>query len=936
VTTFSSSGILIDTGKSETVTLMVASLAAVSVSFETAVAGAMEKATVSFRTGSPIPPDGHMLIQFPSGMQVLPRPEFEAVEQGSALRFGYMSFMGQPVRATIYPGTPDGLDDRFYSASQAPSLYFSVNSTHVQDPLQLEAGARRGPSVLLSRLGGRTILASEDVVFVMPGVKVRPWAGFSGTFQVMTMLSSMELIDEDRDVNGLTLVPSTLEDIFIQVSSLVSNVAVDVSINFTLSCPLPPTSEIHITFPAGYRTIEYARVVVQEGLVGDLVPMGVVPVMGGGTVLKLRHASSVVTVQGTKIFLVLTDIENRFFSSRSQYFQLDTYREDGVTHLATSDGTVVPEASEARGAPGFGLVVESDLVMIFDSHDPSQAVGIVTLEEGVGSVTHGVSALDREGDVVYFIAGGKLLALELSSPTLVTIPLRTGADNLVGFVSMEWDETYNRLIGLALVDGEMTMCTVDAVSGNVTQLEYLAACGSCECSPSQGVSALDTVRGIYYVASQVVVLALNASTGGLVSQTSVVQGEEGFLGFASLEFDGQGHHPLYIPKGLMGVALRGDFVELVEIDPATGAMHTLAKIFDEVFTGQIVGGISALTPGHSHYMLLAQSRLLAVDLETNIVSYYSPYSAEGSSAWAFLEMSRFLKPLEENVQAQTGGDSANLVQLPVDVADLDIAVVGLEESLPIKRGSNASGNFFAVRLEGSGVAVGHRVQVSPAGDCSRALRGGGPFEITTNGMHTQAFYLDLDGKEPGEAQFCYSRPDGFDATFRPMPYDGIPGSWLVSFPTTMAFFSLDKSPVPVGSAASLTLSGALAAGDTFRIVINDGSINELDLCNRAPLYPGTEPVAVVAVDPQQIRSYPFGAVTEIVADLLLDSAGGADLAVCYRPVGAPSFALISGRQRASADADEWRHGASMVVEHGDAAGASTCGAAPGPPSSNLE
>jgi len=911
VTTRTADGLLVDIGTSSPIVLSVASLDATSVTFDTGVAASVEKATVQFKTGSPIPHDGQLLVQFPAGTQILNPPE-------------YMSFMGLPVKVTVYAGTPGPTDARFYSAAQVSAPYFSFNATHAQAPLAVEASVVRGPSVLLSRLGGASIPADFNVEFAMPGVKVRPWAGFSGTFQVMTMLSTFELIDQDRHVNGVILLPATLQDVAIEVSSLVSGIAVHVSINLTLTSSLPPMSEIHVTFPAGYRTIEYAKVVSHQGLVGLLEPVGVVPAIGGSTILKFRHTTSGVTPEGTKVFLVLTDIENRFFSSRSQYFQLDTFRADGVTHIERSHGIVVPTASDRSGAPGFGVVVENDLVMIFDSHDPSQAVGIVTLEEGTGSVTHGVSALDRGGDVVYFIAGGLLLALELSSPSLVTVPLKTGAQNMLGFVSMEWDVTHERLVGLALVDGEMAICTVDTVSGNVTRISDLPACGTCECSPSQGVSALDTARGIYYMASQVTVLAMNASTGALVSQTSVVQGEEGFLGFASLEFDGQGHHPRYIPIGLMGVALRGDMVELVHINPQTGAMKTLAKIFDEIFTGQIVGGISALTPAHSHYMLLAQSRLLAVDLETRVVSYYSPYSAGASGAWAFLEMSRFLKPLEDYVQAQTGGDNTNVVQRPTEVADLNITVVGLEESLPVKRGSMMSGNFFSARFSGADIDVGHRIQVSPADDCRTVLPGGGPFEVMSSGMHTQRFYLQLDDREPSYAQFCYSRPDGFDGAFRPLPYGGVPGDWLVEFSTTMAFFSLNQAPVPVGTSVSLTLSGALAAGDTFRVVLNDGSINVADLCLRAPLYPGTHAVAVVAIDPQQIRSYAFGAVTEIVADLLLEAAGGAALAVCYRPAASSSFALIRGRQRASA-ADSWQHKTSMAVAVGDtASGSQTC------------
>ena len=366
-------------------------------------------------------------------------------------------------------------------------------------------------------------------------------------------------------------------------------------------------------------------------------------------------------------------------------------------------------------------------------------------------------------------------------------------------------------------------------------------------------------------------------------------------------------------------ALRdSELVKLVKVDTESGGLHTMAEIFDESFTGQIVGGISALTPGNTHYMLLAQSRLLAVDLETHVVSYFGPFSAGWSGTWAFLEISRFYEPWEEFSQIKASRDDASMMQRPLDMSELRISVLGLESSLPVKRGSETSNNFFSVEFRGEDVGSepGHRIQVSPAGDCGTVLPGGGPFEVMKPLSHTQRFFLELEDAAPAFAQFCYSRSDGFDASFRPLPYGGEPASPLVAFPTTMAFFSIDFAPIPVGTAIPLALMGALTAGDTFHIVVIDGSVHIADVCTRAALYPGTDPIAIVTINLRQTRAYEFGAVTEIAADLLLESAGGADLAVCYRRAGAASFSLIRGRQRSS-PSETWQHSVSMTVAVGD-------------------
>jgi len=356
---------------------------------------------------------------------------------------------------------------------------------------------------------------------------------------------------------------------------------------------------VHVTFPAGYRDLEYVSVSAQAGLQGAMSVIGLGYELGGATVLRLRHAHAAPTPADTAVSVVVSGVKNRFFSSRAELFSLATLLEDGTTLVDERRNIAVPSSPGGEG-PGFGVVVDGEQVMVFDAADPREVVAVLDLGD-LGSVTHGVSALDAAGDTIYFIAGGALAAVSLSSPALSHVALRASGALMGGFVSMEWDPSRGRLVGLALLDGEMAVAALDVVLGNVSKLADLPACGTCECSPAQGVSALDAGAGVYYLASQVTLLGLSASDGSLVSHTTVVHGDRPFNGFASLEFHAPGGAGARL--GLVGVALLGEDVELVKVDPVTGTLESIAYIFDAAFSGQVFGGISALTPSGSHYMV---------------------------------------------------------------------------------------------------------------------------------------------------------------------------------------------------------------------------------------------------------------------------------------------------------------------------------------------
>lgn len=911
ITTLTSDDAQIDTGTTPPVGVAVAALTEAQISTGTNVAGATTWLEVMFIPSSPIPNDGLLMIQCPPGLTILEPPQ-------------YTSLMGQPAKFEILPDT-----FRYYMPAAQPYYDLGGISQANRNPGQPTDNAYRGATVTLRRIAGPGIpdIPPYDAVrFRFPAVQLRPWTGCSGTFQVSTMLSGFVLLDSDLSVDGAVLVPGTLQDVSVQVSSMLPDALVNVTVNFTLATQLPPDSELHVTFPPGYRGLEYATVSAQYGMAGELQVvsdpgnMRLAEQFGGATVVRLKHMANEITPAGSQVYVVLSGLSNRFFSSKAQAFHVKTLLRDGITQVDRRIGVVVPPVAGPQRA-GFGVFTDGEWVMAFNEQNPREAFRLAQLEDA-GGITHGVSALDVEGGAMFFVSGGKLMQVNLESPSLAQVQLRVDSATMGGFVNMEWDPVAGRLIGLALLDGEMVMATVDHRLGNVTRLSAearLPACGACECSPTQGVSALDPVARIYYMSSQLTLLAVSAEDGRVLWQTSVVMGASGFQGFASLEFDSVGRPGVYAPRGLMGMALRGDAVELVQIDSRTGDLHTLAMVFDEEFAGSIVGGVSALTAGSERYLALAQARLLSIDLNSLVVSYYATPgvseegedAASGGGGWSLMEASRFMPPPESET-TESSADSLEYQNSPECVGALDITVLGLEDSMPIKRGGN--GNFFSVTIVGVDVAVGDRVKIAWDGDCRDTILGGGPFPITSAGSHSQAFSLEF--QYAGFAQFCYSRDDGFDEVFRPLSWGSSRNN--PTFFLTVASFDVVPTPLPVGTPLSLELLGALSPADVLKLVADDGTINPVDLCSRGPLYAGTQPITL-AVDGMEVSSYSGGAVTRVTVDVLLDSGGGVPLRVCYQPAGWTEFSLLLGRSRPDSTYS-WVTGSVLEVEDGGSSG----------------
>ena len=141
------------------------------------------------------------------------------------------------------------------------------------------------------------------------------------------------------------------------------------------------------------------------------------------------------------------------------------------------------------------------------------------------------------------------------------------------------------------------------------------------------------------------VVALNSTTGELLSHVNIVRDEDTFGGLACMEFLDRPLDPLDRPLGLLAVASRNHTLQLVQLDPSSGTMTLLMSIFDERFSRQLVLGASAVSPSQDALFLLAQNGLVKLDLRARTMAIYDLGFARGGLPapypWVLVEVSRF-------------------------------------------------------------------------------------------------------------------------------------------------------------------------------------------------------------------------------------------------------------------------------------------------------
>jgi hypothetical protein len=540
-----------------------------------------------------------------------------------------------------------------------------------------------------------------------------------------------------------------------------------------------------------------------------------------------------------------------------------------------SAGVLVPPVAPGL-AGAFGLAVDQDWVYVFNPRRAGESARLLPLGTGDGDptagVTHGVSAVDEAAGVAYLVRGRGLLALDLVAPAAREVALRGGA-SLGGLVSMEWDAAGRRLLGLAVMDGYTALAQVDPLQGAVTPLSALPPCGDMECAPAQGVSALDGAgAGTYYAASAGALYAFSAADGSLVWYSALVPdsdappaGEDGTGGLASLEFGPE--------AGLLGVAVRGDAVEVVSVGTGgargvRGAMRPLVTLLDSSLAGGVVAGVSAYRAGGpgslGWYFVVSGDRFLSANLDTGLVSQVRPAADLAPSQLALMALVPFIAPVAKAPEELGAVADARPPPAPAP----DIAIRGVGAALPLSAsyaggvdgaGAALLAKAYTFAVVGGDVAAGDSLLLAALGDCGAPVPGGGPFAIPSAKAANVTMVLSF--RDSAVAQFCYRRRDARDALYQAMLWGGVGNEAgpALEVPLTVAAFVVcelaaaraGKCPFAMaanpwaGATLSVGLQGPLRAGDTLALVGQSPLAPADSLCAGAPALASSQLFGVV-------------------------------------------------------------------------------------------
>jgi hypothetical protein len=214
VVTRTADGGAIDSSTAPPLELLVARARAASVTIGDGKAGARTWAEVRLVTTNPLPLDGSILVQLPAGMTLPSLPPYGllTIEGGGA---------SLPVLLEQLPGSV-----AYYQPPAPPyyALNHSLSQLGAPAPPACAGCLTRGATVSARLLGNGTLVpAGAALRLRLDGLLVRPWTGFTGTWQACTRLGGSAgvddgaLVDLAGDVAGWNVGPGGLSAV--QVSA---------------------------------------------------------------------------------------------------------------------------------------------------------------------------------------------------------------------------------------------------------------------------------------------------------------------------------------------------------------------------------------------------------------------------------------------------------------------------------------------------------------------------------------------------------------------------------------------------------------------------------------------------------------------------------------------------------------------------------------------
>ena len=245
VVTYTADGDEIDWGAAPPLELLVARAIA-SVTVNNTKAGAITWADVDLVTVNPLLPEAEIVLQLAAGM-TLPNLTPYGTVFVESINDGRSSF---PVQLEQLPGSV-----AYYQTAKAP--YFALNYSLAWLPLPAATACAtcvlRGATVLARRIGNgnyNIVPAGSRLMLRLDGLLLRPWSGFTGTWQVCTKLGegagmdTGSLVDLAAEVAGWNVDPGDLVGVEVSALSLMPAVSMQMRVSMTIDTSLPPDAEV--------------------------------------------------------------------------------------------------------------------------------------------------------------------------------------------------------------------------------------------------------------------------------------------------------------------------------------------------------------------------------------------------------------------------------------------------------------------------------------------------------------------------------------------------------------------------------------------------------------------------------------------------------------------------------------------------------------------